>query len=1117
MKYENKTINVNAYGDGDAFAGNKQIHNDVNVESLIYNIHLAGVSLDQIKSPLDMALNEFRDNKKAQALMRLEMTSELNGLNEDALSAISALRVLLSDERLNSDEERVKAKVVGSELTGFAKDLVEAAFLKVLHLEVGEERAVGWYHSLTNTGEHVTYVYLQRFASKDDVITLYEEKEALSVAILHVMFDRALDYSLIEIAGGLLERLRVVKPLTNYDRYQIILDCVNTRLFETKDYFQLTSADKTEFDRLRDSLIRLLKEGDEIDFRMLHILVQLYQFTQHSCPHILSILEQFKDPLGEKNYYDNGYLKSILTMSDKQQYVRLKELEPEEISMELIGQVEDDFCNFAACKFLFDSGDEDLIVGTLKRLSESDTMGAKVNFVALAATSSTLLKPQDFPYIEINDLIDGQFRESPLSSTFVDRIGLELATYGQPELAVSFYDIIFEGVYPWLSGPYLSFLKLLFQTRQYKAISTRIELLTEDERQTSEILTLCSLLASKDNNHELAASLIKMTIDGYEPINELDSFELKALVYLWGQYLSYVKLDDPEKVKELTNEVPKAVLDTYHELYSWRLVSFFIHRLEDVAERMLDWFFEDPYSHAKDFFSVYFQACQYHNEPVLPAMTGKYKHAYLYRENHNSHIKVTVPRNYKHSNPQFLIEQGGVTATKLEGALEGTPILLSMKLCTLESKLHPLQAVNMISQRIMDEDEQEVFYEIKIPENASGDEILAEIEKYVAPVYEHLDQLKPIMENATIPVDMKFGELHGSDFVIKAFIAILDSGVRFMATTDNEPAQADDCKDFVLTEITAIYLACLGEELFPDCNWHMTEPVFNELHAYAENCQGKKPYYNSDHRTVYFGDSDKVEEVPTDVLKNLKSILGRTTVHSDRDLDIPLDLRRRFRNLLKDNFLLSLALAEHLGKGLFCVDVNTRIFLRTFGYESLPLCPAQYANTLISNESDDIFGNIIWVNRLNCQSNLSYERIAELLRKANNEHLQQLSNLLIERPDMKWGSEWLLILITTCLEAIVKRRLDLMDTDNLELALVEMLSVFMKAEKSIDANISSLIECAPIPRLFEYYENDPRGLKTMKNVFIEVTDCYMQAMENAVSRNHYPLSSFWKSFAEACI
>lgn len=108
MKYENKTINVNAYGDGDAFAGNKQIHNDVNVESLIYNIHLAGVSLDQIKSPLDMALNEFRDNKKAQALMRLEMTSELNGLNEDALSAISALRVLLSDERLNSDEERVK-------------------------------------------------------------------------------------------------------------------------------------------------------------------------------------------------------------------------------------------------------------------------------------------------------------------------------------------------------------------------------------------------------------------------------------------------------------------------------------------------------------------------------------------------------------------------------------------------------------------------------------------------------------------------------------------------------------------------------------------------------------------------------------------------------------------------------------------------------------------------------------------------------------------------------------------------------------------------------------------------------------------------------------------------
>lgn len=229
----------------------------------------------------------------------------------------------------------------------------------------------------------------------------------------------------------------------------------------------------------------------------------------------------------------------------------------------------------------------------------------------------------------------------------------------------------------------------------------------------------------------------------------------------------------------------------------------------------------------------------------------------------------------------------------------------------------------------------------------------------------------------------------------------------------------------------------------------------------------------------------KVEEAPTDVLKNLKSILGRTTVHSHRALDTPLDLARRFRNLLKDNFVLSLALAEHFGEGLFCAHVNTSNFLKTFGYESLPLWTPQYANTLISNESDDIFGNIIWVNSVNCQSSLSYERIAELLRKTNNEHLQQLSNLLIERPDIKWGSEWLLILITTCLEAIVKRRLDLTDTDNLELALVEMLSVFMKAEKSIDPNISSLIECAPIPRLFEYYENDPRGLKAVKNVFID--------------------------------
>ncbi|WP_413764615.1 hypothetical protein, partial [Vibrio vulnificus] len=73
-------------------------------------------------------------------------------------------------------------------------------------------------------------------------------------------------------------------------------------------------------------------------------------------------------------------------------------------------------------------------------------------------------------------------------------------------------------------------------------------------------------------------------------------------------------------------------------------------------------------------------------------------------------------------------------------------MLLPVKLCTLVEKLYPIIAAYRIAQNIMDDDENEVFHMLSLPENATGEEILAEIDKLTSTFREQRERLAPQMK-----------------------------------------------------------------------------------------------------------------------------------------------------------------------------------------------------------------------------------------------------------------------------------------------------------------------------------------------------------------------------------
>jgi hypothetical protein len=287
--------------------------------------------------------------------------------------------------------------------------------------------------------------------------------------------------------------------------------------------------------------------------------------------------------------------------------------------------------------------------------------------------------------------------------------------------------------------------------------------------------------------------------------------------------------------------------------------------------------------------------------------------------------------------------------------------------------------------------------------------------------------------------------LNGLGNVEKALSAILSKSVKIHITSNGEDIMCTGCKSFVLDEVTAVYLACIGKQAFIDCSWNMTEAVYDSLSVYCKDYKDKWPIYNASHETVYFSNERDLSSIPTDVISNLSYILENSVVHSDSNLDVPLNLKLKLRMLCTENFLLSIALAEQLNIGCFCIDSGTRDVINTLYPNLISLKPDSFQETIISNKNLDIIANLLWLNNHLSLSSMSFDCVKALIQKGDEEKLQLLA-ILVEDKDDDWSKECLSSLVIGCLNRLTTSQLVLKKTEVVERQLVEKILLVLLTE-----------------------------------------------------------------------
>ncbi|MEZ8041275.1 hypothetical protein ACED25_16890 [Vibrio sp. 1F263] len=1110
------TYNITSSGTGDAFGGNKVIDAEIFIDKLQVQIS-DNVSLSAISRPIIDALDDFRQNDNHSGIQKLSLLSMMGTLDEEAKLAIASLRILMSGESLENDEERVEGYSQSENYSTFAQELANAAILKLIKIRNGKEAAEAYFERIPEQ-TLPQYIYLQTLATEGYVSNLVARQSELPEFILGALFEKTLEYSMIAESQGILDLLRELKPLADFKRERIILECVNANDFLNKDYFCLSSEDKSTFDNLRDSLIELIGSSKAPDFKLINILSQLFHYTQYTCAVTRACLENNQINIETRNYFDDEVLKSVLTKTPLNEFENIHSLSPEELSLKLINQTDKNFCNLPVVGLLCQSGDSERIIGTLDRLSEQASMGAKANLLALAAISCPILSNHEFPHTQVEDCIDNYFKDADLSISFIDSVAFHFAHNGHVEIAVKLYQIGFNDHFPWLSDTYFSYLNCSHQARQYNTVTQRLSHLNEEEKQKEEIITLYSLLANEEKNYELAATLLRKNIERYED-RTLETYEKRNLVYLWGQYLETVHQENPSKAHELTSELPSNIFDECFGEYSWRLMFYHSHRIEDIAEKALDWFLDDPYSNAKHYFKLIMHANQNFHEQNWSFNSGKYTNAYHYKENYKSYIKIAVPTRFVRNNPQYLIDVSGVVATKLSHSQLGDAILLPVKLCTLVDKLFPVIAAYHIAQNIMDEDESEVFHMLRLPEDATGEEILEELHKVTSTFREQRDKLAPQMKQP-IPIDLKYKYLNGQDYAEKAMSAILCEDVTIHITPINEEHSKVGCRDFVIDETTAIYLAYIGYQAFKGYTWHMTKAVYESLSLYCDFHKDQWPFYHESHDTVYFEKEGerKNSVVPTNVIENLLDILQQTEVHSDSNLDIPLNLKLKFRGICTESFLLSIALAEQLEIGFFAIDAGTRNILKLFAPNIEALMPEDFLEIIVSNKDLQIINNLLW---LNCHSNISsmsFDSMEELIQYGSDEKLTILIKFCQSHIDSQWSKTNIINLIIACLKKMVIAGIFTDKTEVVEQLLIGLLVMLTNSESVTNTITDHLINLLPVPLFLEHYEQEKyhNDLSLIRQSLFEITQRYTDCLSKALRKNNHSTAAFWKNFADRC-
>ncbi|KXI21091.1 hypothetical protein [Photobacterium sanguinicancri] len=897
--------------DGDAFVGDKVDGDKICIYKTIIQ---QNVSLDAVKPILNEALNRLTEGKKDLAEQSLKMLGMLQDLSQEAKNSITALKITLGFEVADFEKAAIQQafQVLSSNKQPHDayQDIVNAATIILLKEQKTVSEIEAIYRGLPK-GDFTSFSYLR---SLDEVGPLNElplDVNSANPVLLRVLLEKALAAGDDEASKTLLSLLRTKDLFSDLTQFEILVECIALNEFASCDYFLLTSIQKQVLETTCARLITYCQNLKVPDERMISIVAQLAIYTQFQDKQLMIYLEPHQHMLESMSFTGIEELRNCLSSNKASEYQKsIRDISDDALSRRIIDCAQEGRCSGTMLVDEFCSRrNVQLINKVLTELLALERAPNVIgNYCMLAACASSIIPEKSFPIRELENIFVDDLDGLNLVSTFIAPIAMKLARSERKELALIAFNLLFADCRPWLSDMYINYLSLLYENEQYHEVSVRLKCLTEAERENSEIVNLVSHIAANDADYSKAAILLEKELEKYQG-KALSVDEKHRCVHLWLNLLNNVNQIQPAQIDSLVEKIPLSLFcDPDNEL-AWDLLCFFVKRFHSVEEQLLTWFFQDPNKYANRLFKVVFNVSQAHPRDFASDQGALFLRGYRYTENGVGKMRVLVgDDSLSNTFPQYLLSANGALAQKLSTNEKGGYFLYKAKHCIIQETLPPIIAANRIAVEIMDNDENECFSTISLPENLTYESLKEILDSVTGKDEGYSQNIKQILEG-NFPINLKYNVVREPNNFGKALKSVLAKDTYFdMCIANEKEPQEVSTKDIVLDEVAFAFLSVTGLwQKLQTSTLHITIEteitIKSWLASFGESGIG---FSKESNEFVWLNAEEVVKNF--DLREEVESLLGACQVHVEKNYDVPLKFSLYTRSLLTPSTKSSLGL-----------------------------------------------------------------------------------------------------------------------------------------------------------------------------------------------------------------
>ncbi|EIO4070092.1 hypothetical protein ACTNRH_004246 [Vibrio vulnificus] len=1094
---------------GDAVFGDKVMRDKY------VTIVQSDVSLELIKPVLLDVVHKLGEGEKEQAVASLNTLSMLGNLNSSTKVAIACLKAVSSLELTGEEKNLITSTYqLNSSSDKDFQDFLNAAAINLLKEQKSEQELKDFYCALpANICSDIAYYStLNQISSLDDIS---RELDTFSLPVLHLLLEKAFASGQVDVCQQVFDELKKKALFTDLSGQEIILECISINEFKVNDYLLLSTEQKQHLDSIIDKLIEYAVSQQVLDKRYIGIAGQLLNYTQLSNSKLLKLVQDHRSLLNQIDFIGKEVVVSFLEHEKSGQPFQTQK-SAHAIALEIIEDVKAGVFSTQKILSLCELKNTEWVEFTLSELLKLERTNECLGYYcALAAKAAGFLDKNKFPSIEVETILTDDFKETRLHSDFLVPTANLLSMAGHKGLALCTLELLFKNSHPWISDAYVQYLSLLYENEQFNSLNSRLSTMSDQEQSHSEIVNLKSCIATREDKFPEAVKLIEEQLEKYLD-KELSESEKEYCIYLWLNLL--VNLSNAtynDSVKEYVKKIPTSIFTTPDNELAWELISFFGERYIEVEDMVLTWFFKDPSRYANKLFKVVM------NIPADISIIGfdsrVFKRGYLYTENHQSKYRIAVDDQILATeHPQHLIHSSTDLANILQSKAINTYFLYRTKHCSIKEILPPTLAAYRIALEILDNDENQCFSLLSLPENPTAEEILNIINSVVESSYSYTPAMKECL-SGNFPCIFKYNFIKGNNSYGKALTAMLSKRVYMELFSDNNISFNElNSNDIVLDEVSFAFLVVSGLSKKIECNIHITSETDKKIKewccSYGDMDIAFDPQKDD---FVAVGD----EENPAQKLKlrNVtEELLEKCNVHNDRNYNVPLKLTILANDLLTSSTKSSLGLAATNGFSYFTVDNQLRGFLSRPEFIKVNVAPADVKAFMFDNSDAETIGHILLLHQHNFNLLVPWVAFDEVCVNGSEESLHNLELFVrdISNDDKS--------VIKHNIEKITKSIILKCLYDSPIQASIGLLeSIFIKwLESSRDSAAIAHAFLSMLPSiLLQQFENDLSKNHTWQKLGQAskmATNAYIEAFSGAVKKSSHNLNEIWIEIEALC-